>query len=124
MPRHHIIRVRAARQYFDALAPFGDRWMILADVETEFFDRIKEISDERYVRDSRPLTEQEIPALEPFVDDAEIAVDAPPEKRMDSRPSRRIHPVPQKTLPPQASIDRLIAQDAPAQSPQLIILAA
>src|SRR5947209_20163533 len=115
MPRHHIIRVRAARQYFDALAPFGDRWMILADVETEFFDRIKEISGERYVRDCRPLTEQEIPALEPFVDDAEIAVDAPLEKRMDSGISRRLHPVPQKTIRPQESIDLLIVEDDPAQ---------
>src|SRR5437868_300061 len=97
--------------------------MILADVEAEFFDRVKQISGERDVRDGGPLAEQEFAGLKSLVDDAEIAVDAASKKCVDSGIGWRLHPVPQKTIGSQKSVDLLIVEDDPAQRFQLFILA-
>src|SRR2546421_622040 len=115
--------MRPAWQCLDALAPDGNRRMILADVETEFFDRVKQISCERDIGDGRPVAEQEFSHLKPFVDDAEIAVDAAPEECVDSGISRRLHPISQEAIRPEKSIDLLIVKNDPAQRFQLLILA-
>src|SRR5205814_4248024 len=98
-----------------ALAPRSDRRMILADVEAEFFRRVVEISRKRHVRDGRPVAEQESAALEPLVDDAEIAVDASLEEREHGGIARRLREVLQEAVRPKEAVDLLIVEDDPAQ---------
>src|SRR4051794_22993157 len=98
MPWHNLVRGRPARQRLHALPPSIDRGMILPDIETEFFRRVVEIARERHIRDSRPVAEHEFAALEPLVDDAEIAVDAPLEERKHSRIARGLGEVLQETV--------------------------
>src|SRR5213082_3557702 len=80
VPRHQIVGMLPPRQRLDALAPGGDRRMLLGYVEAEFLRRVVEVPGERHVRDSWPLAEEEFAAFEPLVDDGEIAVDAPLEE--------------------------------------------
>src|SRR4249919_648983 len=107
--------MRPAGQRLDALAPCGDRRMVLADVEAEFFDGVKEISGERHIRDGRPLPEHEVAALEPLVDDGEIAVDAAFEERENGRIAGRLGEVLQEPVRPKKTVDLLIVENDPAQ---------
>src|SRR4029077_6875888 len=123
VPRHQVVWMRPAGERLDALTPGGDRRMLLADVEAELLRRIIEVPCKRHVRDGGPLAEQESAALQPFVDDAEIAVDATLEKGEHGRIARGLGEVLQETIGPEKAIDLLIVENDPAQCFQLFVLA-
>src|SRR4051812_20146072 len=100
--------MRPTGQRLHAITPRADRRVIITDVEAEFLGRVVKITGERYVRDGRPVTEQEVAAFEPLVDDGEIAVDAPLEEGEHRRIARRLGEILQEAVRPEKSIDLLI----------------
>src|SRR6185503_18100227 len=114
MSGHQIVGMPPSRQRLHPLAPGSDRRMILADVEAEFLDGIVEIAGKRHVGDGRLLAKQEFAALEPLVDDAEIAVDASLEKGEHRRIARWLGEILQEAIGAEKPVDLLIVEDDPA----------
>src|SRR6476646_5506398 len=111
MPRHQLIGMFPPRERLDALAPGVDRRVILADVEAELLGRVVKVARKRDVRDGRPIPEQEFAALEPLIDNAEVAVDAPLEEGEHAGIATGLRKVFQEAIGAEKAVDLLIIED-------------
>src|SRR5262245_42655941 len=96
--------------------------MVLADVEAELLGRIVEVTAERQVGDGRARAEQEWRLLKPLVEDGEVAVDAPFQKRQYGLVRRGWREILQESVGAEIAIDLLVVEDDPAQRFHFLVL--